>query len=225
MELIKTELAAIPHRADTVEANTAAVERAIRHMRTHIAEPLDLGRLAGIAAVSKFHFVRVFNELTGTTPLHFHSCLRVQQAKVLLLRSKLSITDICMEVGYASLGSFSKTFNTLVGFSPQDFRCLPKRMNALEFAGAIWRYLASRRRIQGPQLRGTIDGPARKRGFIFVGAFSGGVPQGIPENGTVLIKPSAFRIRRPSEPVFHLLAVLVPFSSSLTDLVTNLPVN
>lgn len=222
--LLKTELAPAAHRAGTVDANRVSVERAILHMRANVAEPLELDRLAEIAAVSKFHFVRVFDEVTGTTPLHFLSCLRVQRAKELLLSSEASVTDICMEVGYASLGSFSTTFTSLVGFSPQEFRTLPKRMNALEFAGAIWRYLASRRKSSGPQLEGMIEGPSGKRGFIFVGTFDRGVPQGIPTDGTVLLKPGGFRIRRPQAAEFHLLAVLIPFSTSLTDLVTNLPV-
>jgi AraC family transcriptional regulator len=212
------------HRENTSEAHHVAVVRAIQHMRENLADPLDLEQLAQIALVSKFHFVRVFDELTGTTPLHFLSCLRVQRAKELLLRSDASITDICMEVGYASLGSFSKTFNSLVGLSPQEFRALPKRMNALEFAGTIWRYLASRRKFTGPKLEGVIEGPPKARGFIFVGAFNGGVPQGVPDDGTILLKPGVFRIRKPSEAAFHLLAVLVPFSASLGDLVTNLPV-
>ena len=67
MSLIKTDLAATPHRSDTVDAYQASVERAIRHMKANLAEPLDLDRIAEIAAVSKFHFVRVFDQLTGTT--------------------------------------------------------------------------------------------------------------------------------------------------------------
>src|SRR5271165_2573484 len=107
------------HRAETAEAYQAAVERAIRHMRSNLDAPLDLGQLAHIAAVSKFHFVRVFDEVTGTTPRHFLSCLRMQRAKELLLKTRSSITDVCMEVGYSSLGTFSTTFSELVGVSPQ----------------------------------------------------------------------------------------------------------
>src|SRR4030066_175369 len=61
-----------------------------------------------------------FDEITGTPPHHFLACLRMQRAKELLLQSESSITDICLEVGYTSLGSFSTTFRELVGFSPQE---------------------------------------------------------------------------------------------------------
>jgi AraC family transcriptional regulator len=185
---------------------------------------LDLERLARIAAVSKFHLVRVFDELTGTTPHHFLACLRVQRAKELLLDPGASISQVCLEVGYASLGTFSKTFSGLVGVSPQDFRAMPKRLSIKQFAMAVWRYLAADHEISGPSLDGTIESPAGRRGFIFVGAFTRGVPQGAPSSGTVLVKPGAFRIERPSIPEFHLLAVLIPFTANLSAMMATWPV-
>jgi hypothetical protein len=148
----------------------------------------------------------------------------MQRAKELLLKTDLSITDICMEVGYASLGSFSKNFNALVGFSPQDFRAQPKKMDAMQFAKAIWGFLAARYKVKGPKLEGIVEGPARPKGFTFVGTFNKGVPQGIPYSGTVLLTHGTFRIKRPVEPEFYLMAVLVPFSADLTSIVATIPV-
>ena len=193
-------------------------------MKRHLAEPLDLDEIARIATMSKFHFVRVFDETTGTTPHHFLSCLRVQRAKELLLNTDSSITEVCMEVGYASLGTFSKTFSSLVGFSPYEFRTMPRRLNAVQFATTVWRFLASKRREKGPQLEGVVEGPSRPRGFTFVGAFDKGVPQGVPYSGTVLLGQGTFSIKRPVTAEFHLMAVLVPFSAKLTEMVTQLPV-
>src|SRR5437016_11129127 len=156
---------AAPHRADTVESYQKAVERLVGHMRSHLEEPLDLDRLAHIAAISKFHLVRGFDEITGTTPHHFLACLRMQRAKELLLKPEASITEICMEVGYASPGSFSKTFSSLVGLSPQEFRELPRRMDAMQFARSIWRFLAARGKQRGAKLEGIVEGPRKPRGF------------------------------------------------------------
>ena len=221
---MKADSSTSAHRADTTEAYQTAVERVIRHMKENLVEPLDLEHFAEIAAISKFHFVRVFDETTGTTPHHFLSCLRMQRAKELLLKSDSSITDICMEVGYTSLGSFSKTFSSLVGFSPQEFRAMPKKLDAMQFAKAIWGFLAARRSVQGPKLEGVVAGPARPRGFTFVGTFTNGVPQGIPYSGTVLLTHGKFRIKRPVIPEYHLMAVLVPFTADLTSIVATLPV-
>jgi AraC-like DNA-binding protein len=222
--LVKTELSVSAHRADTFEAYRAAVERAIRYMKVHLTEPLDLDQLAHIAATSKFHLVRVFTDMTGTTPHYFLACLRVQRAKELLLATESSISDICLEVGYASLGSFSRTFSALVGMSPQEFRGLPKRLNPMLFAKAVWHFLASSQRVEGLAIDGVVEGPARPRGFTFVGTFTEGVPLGVPFSGTVLLKPGPFRIQRPKLPEFHLLAAFIPLSADLTAIVTTLPV-
>jgi AraC-like DNA-binding protein len=214
----------ISHRDNTVEAYQSAVERAIQHMKEHLESPLDLDELAHSAAISKFHLVRIFDTVTGTTPHHFLACLRMQRAKELLLSSNAPITQVCMEVGYASLGSFSKTFSTLVGLSPQEFRKLPKRVSAVQFARTIARYIAGRRKISGPVLEGVVEGPSRPRGFTFVGTFTGGVPQGVPFSGTVMIGRGKFRLKQPPDPEFHLLAMLVPLGASFSDMAASLPV-
>ncbi len=222
---VKIDFATDTHRAGTVEANQTSVERAIRHMKEHLAEPLDLDELAQIAAISKFHFVRVFDETTGTTPHHFLSCLRIQRAKERLLDSTASITDVCLEVGYNSLGTFSKTFSELVGLPPQEFRGMPGRLTAKQFATIIWRYLASRKKITGPTIEGVVDGPRQPKGFVFVGTFTRGVPLGVPFSGTVMMGRGKFRIERPTVPEFHLLAALVPLSASLTSMMANIPIS
>jgi AraC family transcriptional regulator len=221
---LKSAPAIAIRRDDTAEAYQSSVERVIAHMKENLAEPLDLDEIARIAGMSKFHFVRVFDETTGTTPHHFLACLRVQRAKELLLNTDSSITEVCLEVGYASLGTFSKTFSSLVGLSPYEFRTMPRRLDAVQFATAVWRFLASKRREKGPQLEGIVEGPSRPRGFTFVGAFDKGVPQGIPYSGTVLLSRGTFSIKRPVTPEFHLMAVLVPFSAKLKEMVTQLPV-
>lgn len=211
------------HRADTAQAHVACVERAVLHMRARFQEKLDLAEIARVAAMSKYHLVRVFNEVTGTTPRHFVACLRMQRAKELLLTSDRPISEICLEVGYASLGTFSTTFTSLVGVSPQEFRALPKRPTVRQFATAVWRYLAGHRRKAGPLLRGVVEGPEGKGGFTFVGTFTGGVPQGAPYSGTVMTSLGAFCIEMPPVAQFHLLATVVPFSAPLSSLVTHLP--
>src|SRR5437868_5458904 len=110
---MKREMLETTHRTKTAVAYQQAIERVIEHMKAHLEEPLSLEEIARIAAMSKFHLVRVFDELTGTTPRHFLACLRMQQAKELLLAKEASITDVCMQVGYSSLGTFSKTFSHL----------------------------------------------------------------------------------------------------------------
>ena len=79
-----------------------------------------------------------------------------------------------------------------------------------QFASAVWGYLASNRKVSGAPLEGIVENPSSSRGFIFMGTFTRGVPQGVPFSGTVMVKPGPFRIERPDLPEFYLMAVSCP---------------
>src|ERR1700694_76714 len=113
----------------TLAAHTQAIEHAIQAMHTHLHELLTLEDLASVACLSPYHFNRVFHRLIGIPPGEFLSALRFQAARRLLLTTPLSVTDICFEVGYTSMGSFTSRFTHLVGLSP---RLLRQRAQAFE---------------------------------------------------------------------------------------------
>jgi AraC-like DNA-binding protein len=72
--------------------------------------------------ISPFHFIRQFEALFGVTPHQFRIQARVELAKQLLAKGQHSVTDVCMEVGFSSLGSFSALFRQRVGESPSSYR-------------------------------------------------------------------------------------------------------
>lgn len=80
------------------------------------------------ACLSSFYFNRLFAEAFGETPHEFVTRLRIERAKRLLLADASSVTDICFEVGYRSLGSFSTRFRSLTGLSPAAFRREARRV-------------------------------------------------------------------------------------------------
>ncbi|MEV0356721.1 AraC family transcriptional regulator [Nocardia sp. NPDC050697] len=88
----------------------------------HYAEPLDLTALAAAAGVSKFHFLRAFAAVYGRTPAAYLTERRIERAQDLLRATNLTVTEVCMLVGYSSLGSFSSRFRALVGVSPSDYQ-------------------------------------------------------------------------------------------------------
>lgn len=92
------------------------------HIDRHYREPLDLDELARVAAVSKFHLVRCFEATYDETPIRYLTRRRIERAQDLLRHANLTITEICMMVGFASLGSFSARFTQLVGESPTAYR-------------------------------------------------------------------------------------------------------
>ena len=88
----------------------------------HYAEPLDLDALAAVAHVSKYHFVRRFADTYGEPPMRYLTRRRIERAQDLLRTANLTVTEVCMLVGYSSLGSFSSRFHDLVGESPTAYR-------------------------------------------------------------------------------------------------------
>lgn len=98
------------------------LRRARDHIDRHYAEPLDLEVLAEIAGLSKFHFLRLFKTTYGITPAARLSERRVERAQDLLRTSNLSVTEVCVAVGFSSLGSFSSRFRAMTGESPSDFQ-------------------------------------------------------------------------------------------------------
>jgi AraC-like DNA-binding protein len=84
--------------------------------------PLSIEDVAREAAVSPFHFIRQFQAVFGETPHQYRIQARLDRAKHLLALSDYSVTDVCMEVGFSSLGSFSDLFARRVGTSPSAYR-------------------------------------------------------------------------------------------------------
>jgi AraC-like DNA-binding protein len=109
---------------------TGPVVPAVFHLRRardlidrHFAEPLDLDAMARAAGFSRFHFARGFAAAYGETPGQYLTRRRIERAQDLLRSGeKPSVTEICHQVGFTSLGSFSARFTSLVGVSPSEYR-------------------------------------------------------------------------------------------------------
>ncbi|MGY1688540.1 helix-turn-helix domain-containing protein [Geodermatophilus sp. SYSU D01105] len=86
------------------------------------AQPLDIPTLARIAHVSEAHFIRTFRATFGETPNRYLQRRRVERAMFLLRSTDRSVTDICMDVGFSSLGTFSRVFRDVVGEPPSQYR-------------------------------------------------------------------------------------------------------
>src|SRR5205814_8356697 len=85
-------------------------------------QPLDIPALARVALVSEAHFIRTFRATFGETPHRYLQRRRVERSMFLLRETQRSVTDICLDVGFSSLGTFSRTFRDIVGESPSEYR-------------------------------------------------------------------------------------------------------
>ena len=104
------------------EALLPHLRRARDFADRNYADSLDLDGLAGEAGVSKYHFLRCFAATYGVTPAVYVAERRIERAQDLLRATNLTVTEVCMMVGYSSLGSFSTKFHELVGMSPSAYQ-------------------------------------------------------------------------------------------------------
>ena len=84
--------------------------------------PLDLDEISSHACFSRYHFLRLFRQAFNKTPHQYLTERRIERAKELLSANELRVTDVCFEVGFQSLGSFSSLFHKSVGHAPLTFR-------------------------------------------------------------------------------------------------------
>jgi AraC-like DNA-binding protein len=128
------------NRKDVVQMkpNSSDIHERLCRARRYIDEcydlPLDLAEISKQACLSRYHFLRLFRDTFETTPHQYLIRRRIEKAKELLRSRRLSVTDVCFEVGFQSPGSFSALFRKCVGDAPANYRA---------------RELAARRRIPG----------------------------------------------------------------------------
>ncbi len=114
LERVRKEVFDNQHHLDAVIAIR-------RYINENLESDLDLVGLAVQHGISKYHLIRLFKRYHGITPKQYIISKRIDKSME-LLKSGLSVTQTCFEVGFESLGSFSSLFKEKTGMSPQNFR-------------------------------------------------------------------------------------------------------
>ena len=96
-------------------------------MDREYARPLEVAQLARAALMSTAHFSRQFRAAYAETPYSYLMTRRIERAKALLRNGELTVTEVCLEVGCSSLGSFSASFTRMVGETPTAYRARDHR--------------------------------------------------------------------------------------------------
>jgi AraC family transcriptional regulator len=92
------------------------------YIEENLHQDISLAELAAIAQLSPYHFCRAFKEAVGEPPHRYQMSRRIEQAKTLLAKRSLSVSDVATTVGYGSLSRFSALFRQTTGHSPRDYR-------------------------------------------------------------------------------------------------------
>ena len=101
---------------------TKRVVEAIRLIESEAARPLELKEMAASAGMSKYHFLRVFRRLTGSTPHQYLINARLRRAARALSSSRRPVIAVALEAGFGDLSTFNKTFRAAFGLTPTQYR-------------------------------------------------------------------------------------------------------
>lgn len=193
-------------RESTLRSHHESVERVIEVMRNQMDQPMTLQQMAKIGFASPYHFNRTFRQVTGVPPFQFLYALRLEAAKRLLTQTQKKVIDICYEVGYNSVGTFTRRFADVLGVSPTRLRKLARGRNRASSVNAKTAALRAREK-SGARLSGYVAVPEDFHGSVAIGLFATPIPQGKPVACALMKGGGIYSLRRVPEGDFYLFAV------------------
>jgi AraC-like DNA-binding protein len=120
--------AATPLPVRVSARDTRRISGVLRYIELHAAEALNLETLAGVAIMSKYHFLRTFRHIVGMTPYQFLLNMRMRRAAVRLAMSPEPVSAIAFETGFGDLSTFNGRFRDMFGMSPTTYRSRERTM-------------------------------------------------------------------------------------------------
>ncbi|OAB41761.1 AraC family transcriptional regulator [Paenibacillus glacialis] len=165
----------------------SATVQAISYMKAHLDEDITSEQLAVHVSYSPYHFTRIFKSVTGISPRHYLSALRIESGKLELLKAPSLLVKVLMAIGFRSVGTFNTRFKENVGVTPKKFRNLSDALSAY-----MNQYENQELLLNATDLNSTqkicchIEAPDSFRGMIFVGLFPRPIPDQRPIAGTAM---------------------------------------
>jgi len=214
-------------RSNTAAMRYQAVQQAILAMNERYMDQLTLPEIADVAQLSPFHFNRVFRSMIGVSPSVFLAAIRMKEAKKLLLTTKDSVTSICFDVGYTSLGTFTFRFTLLVGLPPSHFRQLVQEKTMQTSLRNLQGALEYAQQYQPSTLEGGIEGSIHTsepfKGLIFIGLFSSPLPQSQPVACCILTSTGRYYIPPVPDGQYYLFSAAVDQSQDFLSILAQGP--
>lgn len=122
LELLSVLERKIKHVSETETRYDDKMAYVIQLMNLEYQNPRSLDEYAELCNMSKYHFLRIFQEITGSTPIEYRNSIRINRAKALLEDTSLPIQEIYTMVGYSSSSYFCDAFKKVFGMSPKQYR-------------------------------------------------------------------------------------------------------
>jgi AraC-like DNA-binding protein len=203
-------------RPETADSHERAVQRVISAFRKRLDENISLKEMAAVAYMSRYHFNRTFRQITGLPPCRFINKLRVEAATRLLLDTDHSVTEICLDVGYTSLGTFIRRFSHMLGISPMRLRTLRRAPS-----DDLMKQVAKESTNDAPEpqraVRGCVQAPPSFSGPIFTGLFPAPIPEGAPVACAINMQPGEFFMSPVPNGRYYVFALGLQWPDSVDD--------
>lgn len=126
LHLVETVIATICGSSATAGRYSARDAQRISDVVSFVeqdpTEPIDLAALAGLAGMSKYHFLRMFRRMTGMTPYQYLLGVRLRRAAMRLATTREPVSAIAFDSGFGDLSTFNARFRTTFGVSPTEYR-------------------------------------------------------------------------------------------------------
>ena len=204
------------NREVTLSNYLHAIERVTELMRHCLRDALTIDELAESACMSRYHFIRVFSQVTGVSPARFLAALRMQEAKKILLQSNQCVTDITFDTGYNSLGTFTRIFTDFVGLPPTRFRQLGNSIKGVKFSDM--KTLLPRPKLNGesPTVTGEVTYKS-SMDVVVVAKFSTPIPRSLPQECVCLTDSRNFSFHSQTSLETRIFAVGLPRATTIED--------
>jgi AraC-like DNA-binding protein len=174
------------------------ISQVIEIMHRNYGSALTMRDLAEFAALSPYHFTRKFHRAVGVPPISFLTAVRIAQAKRLLLSTSLTVSAITNEVGYSSVGTFTRRFAEYVGMSPARYRSSP---------AAVVTRPGPPAGCEACTIRGVVDSvPGYPIHLLAVGVFDGPLAQGPPRQLCTMSGPGPWQLDGIASGTYYLIA-------------------
>lgn len=121
---VEIERGVVRRPADAEPSSLARVTRVVRMIDQDADAPQDLTSLAEVARLSPYHFLRTFEEVTGTTPHQYVLRMRLRRAALRLRREPAAIAEIALGCGFGDISNFNRAFRAEFGLSPRAYRAV-----------------------------------------------------------------------------------------------------
>jgi AraC family transcriptional regulator len=120
--IVAASLGSVPSPQRVSASDERRISATLHLLEQGFSEAIDLDRLAEVAMMSKYHFLRTFRRIVGMTPYQYLLGLRLRHAAVRLAMSSESISAIAFETGFGDLSTFNERFRRQLGTTPSRYR-------------------------------------------------------------------------------------------------------